>query len=427
MILNGNSRQGRGLADHMLNGEDNDHVEVFEVRGHASEDAREAMEETDTVAKCTNCKKPHFSLSLNPPSDAELTEDEWLAAIDQAEEALGLSGQPRIIIFHEKEGRRHCHVIWSRIDAENMKAIPDSYSKNKLMEVSRDLYREHGWDMPDGMEDKKKAKPKPSRAEQEIEKRSGMSIEDHKDLVKQAWDKSDNRASFANALEEAGYILAEGKRGYVAIDIYTDDAHSVYRRLDMKKKEVEAEIGKPTALPSVDKARAIAAQRRQAISELKREKPQISDEYRQKVLLLRQQQRDERKALKTAQEAHREAEQKNLYAQAEKLIRLSQAHFERLRDKFMGLDNQAQHWAKINDILKTQEQRFAEQREILRAEQMQHRRDLQRELEAERYHNRQERIRRRSTAAQQALIEQKKAELAAKFAEDRRIARDLDR
>ena len=67
------------------------------------------------------------------------------------EQKLGLEDQPRAIVFHEKDGRRHCHAVWSRIDAQEMKAINLPFFKNRLMEISRELYLEHGWDMPHGM------------------------------------------------------------------------------------------------------------------------------------------------------------------------------------------------------------------------------------------------------------------------------------
>jgi hypothetical protein len=63
-----------------------------------------------------------------------------------------LDGQPRAIVFHEKEGRRHAHCVWSRIDAQTMTARPLPYFKRKLMEVSRELYLEHGWKLPRGFE-----------------------------------------------------------------------------------------------------------------------------------------------------------------------------------------------------------------------------------------------------------------------------------
>ena len=54
------------------------------------------------------------------------------------------------MVFHEKNGRRHAHAVWSRIDAENMKAIPLPYTKRDLRDISRELYIQHGWKMPRG-------------------------------------------------------------------------------------------------------------------------------------------------------------------------------------------------------------------------------------------------------------------------------------
>ena len=70
------------------------------------------------------------------------------AAIARVEEKLGLSGQPRVVVFHEKEGRRHVHCVWSRIDAATMTAINLAHTRRKLQDVSRALYLEHGWKMP---------------------------------------------------------------------------------------------------------------------------------------------------------------------------------------------------------------------------------------------------------------------------------------
>jgi hypothetical protein len=90
-------------------------------------------------------------LSLNPPKNAVANEADFERAADEAEERLGLVGQPRAIILHEKEGRRHAHVVWSRSDAENMRAVNLAHFKNKLTSLSRELYLEHGWALPDGL------------------------------------------------------------------------------------------------------------------------------------------------------------------------------------------------------------------------------------------------------------------------------------
>ncbi len=49
--------------------------------------------------------------------------------------------------FREKEGRRHAHVVWSRIDTENMKAINLPFYKTKLRDLPRELFVEHGWNI----------------------------------------------------------------------------------------------------------------------------------------------------------------------------------------------------------------------------------------------------------------------------------------
>lgn len=69
------------------------------------------------------------------------------------ESRMGLSGHPRMIVFHEKEGRRHAHAVWSRIDADSMTAKNLSFSKMKMRDISKNLYLENGWQMPEGFRD----------------------------------------------------------------------------------------------------------------------------------------------------------------------------------------------------------------------------------------------------------------------------------
>ncbi|WP_066769237.1 relaxase/mobilization nuclease domain-containing protein [Sphingobium sp. CCH11-B1] len=118
MILKASQRGGAtALGQHLLKTE-NEHIEIHEIRGFVSDDLMGAMKETQAVAKGTRCKQFLFSVSLNPPQSADVGIDAFESAIDRIEQANGLSGQPRMIVFHEKEGRRHCHAVWSRIDAD---------------------------------------------------------------------------------------------------------------------------------------------------------------------------------------------------------------------------------------------------------------------------------------------------------------------
>src|SRR5690242_18428137 len=151
MILKGSQRGGaRQLAAHLLNAMDNDHVTLQELRGFVAQDLQGALDEARAVAKGTRCRQFMFSLSLNPPKDARVVLETLVSAADRAEDVLGLKDQPRAIVVHEKEGRRHIHVVWSRIDAAEMKAINLPYFKTRLRDLSKELYLENQWELPDG-------------------------------------------------------------------------------------------------------------------------------------------------------------------------------------------------------------------------------------------------------------------------------------
>lgn len=106
---------------HLLK-EENEHIDVHEICGLASHNLMVALNEAYAISRATRCKQFLFSLSLNPPKEENVSTEAFEQAIEQAEEKLGLNDQPRTIVFHEKEGRRHCYVVWSRIKVDEMKA-----------------------------------------------------------------------------------------------------------------------------------------------------------------------------------------------------------------------------------------------------------------------------------------------------------------
>lgn len=74
MILKGSQRGGASkLATHLLRLDENDHVEVHELRGFSADDLRGALQEADAIAKGTRCRQFLFSLSLNPPEMGTVT------------------------------------------------------------------------------------------------------------------------------------------------------------------------------------------------------------------------------------------------------------------------------------------------------------------------------------------------------------------
>lgn len=253
MILKASQRSGAAqLGSHLLNAQENEHVEVFEVRGFMVEDVMGAMRESEALAKGTRCKQHLFSVSLNPPENEDVPAEVFEGAVASIEEKMGLTDQPRMVIFHEKEGRRHAHAVWSRIDAETMTAKQLSFYKTKLQEVSKQLYLENGWTMPEGLTDKSKRDPRNFTLDEwQQAKRAGLDAKTLKSHAQDAWAISDNRESFAHALEERGLYLAKGdRRGHVAVT-YEGEVFALSRLTGMKAKAIKAKIGKPDDLRSV--------------------------------------------------------------------------------------------------------------------------------------------------------------------------------
>ncbi len=257
MILVGNQRGGaRNLALHLMKPE-NDHVSVHEVRGFISDDLHGAFHEAYAVSRGTRCKQFLFSLSLNPPKNERVSTDVFENAIERIETKLGLTGQPRAIVFHEKEGRRHAHAVWSRINAEEMKALQLSHSRTKLMEVSRDLYREHNWNMPKGLTDRSQRDPRNfTLAEWQQCKRNDKDPRTIKTAIQDAWAISDSKAALTHALEERGFKLARGdRRGFLALD-HTGELYALAKYAGVKTKEVRKRLGDHNTLPSIEEAKA---------------------------------------------------------------------------------------------------------------------------------------------------------------------------
>ncbi|MGU3537369.1 relaxase/mobilization nuclease domain-containing protein [Methylobacterium sp. A54F] len=263
MILKGSQRGGgQDLAAHLMRTDDNEHVRVHELREFASDNLRGAFKEAEAISRGTKCRQYLFSLSFSPPESARVSEAEFEQAIDEAERRLGLDGQPRAIIFHEKEGRRHAHAVWSRIDAATMTARPVPFFKNKLVALSRDLYLDHGWDMPRGIAQAGMRDPTNfTLAEWQQAKRQGQDPRWLKAAVQSSWQASDSGAAFSRALEEHGCFLARGdRRGHVIID-HDGEVHSLSRVLGTKTKDVKARLGDGEALPSVDATRKTLGER----------------------------------------------------------------------------------------------------------------------------------------------------------------------
>ncbi len=263
MILKAKERgNAPQLAQYLMSMRDNEHVELHELRGFVSDDLDAAFKEAEAIASQTKCKNHLFSMSLNPPEGAHVSREDFERAVDQIEGKLGLDDHARALVFHEKDGRRHAHAVWSRIDSDEMRAKNMSFYKQKLMDVSRDLYLEHGWDMPKGMVDRSMRNPLNfSRAEWQQANRSKQDPKMIKAAFQECWKNSDGSDALKASLEEKGFFLAKGdRRGVVAVDV-RGETYSLSRWAGVKAKDVRERIPDAEFLSSVQDTKAHIALR----------------------------------------------------------------------------------------------------------------------------------------------------------------------
>ena len=256
VILVGNQRGGAGdLARHLMKSE-NERVVVHDIRGFLANDLMGAFKESEAVAKGTRCKQHLYSLSLNPPGEADVTQEMLTDAVERAEKSLGLTGQPRAIVFHTKHGRMHGHAVWCRIDTDHMRAIEMSFDYPKLQALGRDLFREHDWVMPPGFIRHDERNPlNYTLAEWQQAKRAGRDPKQLKAVIQDCWLTSDSKASFVAALKDNGFVLTRGdKRGAVAVD-HTGEAFPVARAVGITSKLLKERLGDLNDLPSREEGR----------------------------------------------------------------------------------------------------------------------------------------------------------------------------
>jgi hypothetical protein len=276
MIIIGKSRARAGQLGNYLSTEgENERVELIEIKGTVARDVRGAIAEMDAYAAGTQCEKPLYHAMINPEPPNRLTPEQRAEAVDALERKLGLGGHARVVVVHDKKDREHIHVVWSRIDLERMRAVSDSHNYRKHEEVARDLERRFGHDRVQGAHHERDGVERPdrtpSRAELRQEDRTGLTGREVRAEVTAAFQASDGAEAFRSALEDKGYLLAQGdRRDFVIVD-RAGGIHSLARRIDGIRaadlREFMAPIDRDR-LPSAEEARDVQIGRNDVRREL---------------------------------------------------------------------------------------------------------------------------------------------------------------
>lgn len=266
MIIKGGSRAGpKQLARHLARTDTNEQVRVLEMQW-GGDSLGAAFRDWQTLAAGTRGSKGLYHANIDPAIGYAMTADQWTRAVNVLEKELGLEGQPRAVVMHDKNGRQHVHVVWARTDIDTMKMRSDSHNYDAHERASLALEHEFGHEQVLGKHAKRdrEMQPEPPRAEfnhaewQQAE-RTKVDPRALKAEITQLFRQSDNPQAFTATLADAGYMLAQGERDFMIVDS-RGQARSLTRQIDgVRMAELRAFMGDSdkAALPSVDDARAL--------------------------------------------------------------------------------------------------------------------------------------------------------------------------
>jgi hypothetical protein len=270
MIVNGASRCSvKFWTKHLENDKKNDRAELMEIRGLGADNLRDGLLEMQTDAKHTRLENFFYQANFNPSLGETLTEEQWQRTFEIFEKHRGIpEGTPRIVYEHEKEGRTHRHVIWSRVNIDTGRAWSDALDAKKCHAASREISEELGLERSISPYDKDREGPRPGRAPESWEMfrglKTGIDPRDIKAEVTRLFRASDNAHDFVAGLTEHGYQLVQGDRRDFCIMDSASELHSLARRIDgIKAKELREfmqEIPRDL-LPTVEQAKALHADR----------------------------------------------------------------------------------------------------------------------------------------------------------------------
>jgi hypothetical protein len=243
-------------STHLLRMDTNTRAEITELRGVVADDLKGALREMQAVASGSRCDDNFmYQANINPRGHEKLTPAQWAQAVDTLERNLGFEGHARVVVEHEKEGRQHVHVIWSRVD-ENLRVVSPFNNYWTHQRTARDLEREFGLEQVP----QRRVGERPIQLwEQEKAEKTKIDPKAMKVELTGLWREADSGQAFAAALAERGYVLAQGdRRDFVVID-HAGTTHSLARRLEgVKAAEVRERMAgiDRASLPSVEDARA---------------------------------------------------------------------------------------------------------------------------------------------------------------------------
>jgi hypothetical protein len=256
--------RGRGddeLAEYLLDLGENEQVEVLPARGVAALCFQLQLREMVARAAHGRTELPILHLHVNPPR--EWSEAKFARHLDVYEAEHGLVGQPRLGVFHRKNGRGHRHYVWSLVRRDgSVISMSNDYARrekiSRMLEfefgephvagrhnraVAAALRREGRLDVvasiaEAGLLEIERPVAKQTSAMRHQEKRTGVRNARIEEIVLAAWQATSDGPSFERALEEEGLALATGDEVPVLVD-RTGNVHPLARLIGKVTKAAD--------------------------------------------------------------------------------------------------------------------------------------------------------------------------------------------
>ena len=326
------------MARHLLRADENEIVEVVEIRGTARpDDLTASLRSMQRATDLTRGKTGLFSVAINPRDHEadQMTPEQWQRSLQALEEEFKLTGQPCAIVRHRKNDRSHLHAVYQLTDIEAERLIDIKFEKRRCQKLGRQMELEFGHQLTPETPSRESY----TRAEQQQAKRLGEKIPERRQQLRADLEGSQDLEAFIERLVEKGYTIAKGDRAGAVLINHQGEVFGLGRELGLKAAEVRKLLGEHMEqLPALeDEKNRLAVQKEK--QELQPEPPaenrELSDSQDRAAALLeyyrKQQQERERKLREAVQQAKHqlEKEQQQNDRAAELLWKYHHQHQER--------------------------------------------------------------------------------------------------
>lgn len=205
----------------------------------------ETMHDFQIMTKATRGNTGIFHVNIDPRKDEgdQFNLEDWHKCVADVEKEFNLTGQPRAVVMHSKNQRKHIHVMWQLTDMETCKLKPINKYKLRLMKVANDLTHDLGL----GKVNRKFTGRSYTRGEQLAAERRGEKLDpaERKQLILDLWKKAPTGADFVKFCLRRGYQIATGdKAKFVLIHRETGElVGNLLRHLKgVKLREVQEKL-----------------------------------------------------------------------------------------------------------------------------------------------------------------------------------------